>query len=135
MTKDRAGLRVLAPEECVQLLEDHLPRVGRVAFQQDGRLVVLPVNYRVDGDAIVFRTGDGTMLSQIGGQVVAFQADEVDATWAEGWSILVEGEAQVVSDVEELERLRRLPLHPWASGEKNQYVRIRLDGVSGRRIE
>lgn len=135
MTKDRAGLRVLAPEECMRLLEDHLPRVGRIAFHQDDHLVVLPVNYRVDGDAVVFRTGDGTMLSGIGGQTVAFQADEVDATWAEGWSVLVEGEAQVVTDIEELERLRRLPLHPWASGEKNQYVRIRFDAINGRRIE
>jgi uncharacterized protein len=135
MMKDRAGLRVLDTDECLQLLDDHLPRVGRVAFSEEGRIVVLPVNYRLDGDAVVFRTGEETTLAGVDGTAVAFQVDEVDATWAEGWSVLVDGMAQLVTDVEEIERLRRLPLHPWAPGEKNRYIRIIPKSVTGRRIE
>ena len=39
-----------------------------------------------------------------------------------------------ITDLAHLERLRALPLYPWAPGERSRYVRVRLGSVSGRRI-
>lgn len=136
MTRDRAGLRVLPLDECLDLLAGRLPRIGRVAFPDDERVTVLPVNYRVDQGDIVFRTSADSALGHMpAGQDVAFQVDDVDVNWAEGWSVLVKGSLEPVDDAAELERLRRLPLHPWAPGDRSRYLRIRPDEVTGRRIE
>jgi nitroimidazol reductase NimA-like FMN-containing flavoprotein (pyridoxamine 5'-phosphate oxidase superfamily) len=58
-------------------------------------------------------------------------ADERDRT---GWSVVVRGRAAEVSDSADLERLRALPLYPWAPGAKAHYVRIRPASVTGWRI-
>jgi hypothetical protein len=39
-----------------------------------------------------------------------------------------------VTDPAHLERLRALPLYPWAPGRKTRYVRVRPLDISGRRI-
>jgi hypothetical protein len=39
-----------------------------------------------------------------------------------------------ITDPAHLERLRALPLYPWAPGEKSRYVRVRPLSVTGRRI-
>ena len=38
------------------------------------------------------------------------------------------------TDPGDLERLRALPLYPWAPGDKARYVRVRPASVTGRRI-
>ena len=133
---DRNGLRVLPRDECVRLLTTHELSLGRVAFIDQGRPVVLPVNYRVRGDAVIFRTDEGSKLdAATRGAWVAFEVDQVDAWWQEGWSVLVNGRAEHVQDPAELERLHQLlPLHPWAPGAKSHYVRIPMTHVSGRQI-
>lgn len=79
----------------------------------------------VDGQSVVFRTGPGTKLAAtVRGSPVAFEADAIDEVWREGWSVLVQGVAVQVTAREELDRLRRLPLRPWAGGDKSHYVRI-----------
>ena len=47
---------------------------------------------------------------------------------------MVRGEAVEVTDPAELERLRELPLYPWAPGAKSRYVRILPSALTGRRI-
>jgi hypothetical protein len=44
------------------------------------------------------------------------------------------GVASVVSDRDELDRLKQLPLRPWAPGDRDHYVRIAKHTVTGRRI-
>ena len=39
-----------------------------------------------------------------------------------------------VTDPEDLERLRALPLYPWAPGDKARYLRVASVSVTGRRI-
>lgn len=133
---DRNELRVLPREECIHLLTTNDLSVGRVGLVDQGRPIVLPVNYRVRGDAVVFRTDPGTKLdAATKGAWVAFEVDKVDTQWREGWSVLVQGRAERVDSPEELERLRQLlPLHPWAPGDKAHYVRIPMTHVSGRQI-
>jgi uncharacterized protein len=51
-----------------------------------------------------------------------------------GWSVVVRGALAEVTDPGDLERLRALPLYPWAPGDKARYVRVQPVSVTGRRI-
>jgi uncharacterized protein len=131
---DRAGLEVLSLDECLRLLAA-VP-VGRVGLVSDGEIVVLPVNYVLDGQDPVFLTARGSKLSAAEQQnVAAFEADHFDEQTRTGWSVLITGHAEVVYEDTEIERLSRFGLHPWASAtERPVWVRIRALSVSGRRI-
>jgi uncharacterized protein len=96
------GLELLSEAECHDLLAHHA--VGRVAVTVGGLPAVFPVNYVVvDGD-IVFKTGEGTKLSAaLRHAVVAFQVDEIDRLYHEGWSVLAVGTAEVVTDPDDLD--------------------------------
>ncbi len=74
MEIDRNGLEVLNREECLRLLRH--ATLGRVAITSGALPQVLPVNFRLFGDRIVFRTGLGTKLdAATSNNVVAFEVD------------------------------------------------------------
>ncbi|HVM39793.1 MAG TPA: pyridoxamine 5'-phosphate oxidase family protein [Acidimicrobiia bacterium] len=130
---DRSGLEVIPREDCVRLLGTTM--IGRVGVVVAGRPVVLPVNYVVDGDRVIFRTDDGTKFdAAVRGEFVAFEIDDVDSMYHQGWSVLVTGVAEEITDPTELDRVRMLPLRPWAHGAKAHFVRIVPVTISGRRI-
>ncbi|WP_462203650.1 pyridoxamine 5'-phosphate oxidase family protein [Frankia sp. CcWB3] len=58
---DHAGGGVLSPATCLWLLGNE--QLGRVAFRADGEVLVLPVNYVMDGEAVAFRTAVGSKLT------------------------------------------------------------------------
>lgn len=129
---DHAGLEILSFDRCLQLLAT-VP-VGRVSFFADGEIVVLPVNFVMDGQAPVFRTARGSKLSAAEGQnVVAFEADEYDRAARTGWSVLVNGRAHAVYEDGEIERLTRLGVSPWVSADDRSFwIRIQPSSISGR---
>lgn len=136
MSTDHATIETLTAHHCRQLLHTHPLHLGRVAFaDDDGVPVVWPVNFRLADDHVVCRTGDGQLLAAVrAGRPVAFEADHLDPAWQDGWSVLVQGTATEVTDPDELDRLHRLPLHPWAPGDKPHWLRLATDHVTGRRI-
>jgi len=120
-------------DECVRLLA--MATVGRVAVSMRALPVVVPVNFCLDGDAVVFRTAPGTKLNAACSHaVVGFQADCIDPVYHAGWSVLVRGMAEEITDPAEIEAARQLPLSPWAGGERDHFVRVPLDVISGRRL-
>jgi nitroimidazol reductase NimA-like FMN-containing flavoprotein (pyridoxamine 5'-phosphate oxidase superfamily) len=123
----------LDQDECRRLLtERHL---GRLAIPDFGGPVIFPVNYLVDQDLIVFRTGPGSKLDAATEfEQVAFEVDAVEEATRTGWSVVVLGTLAEITDPADLARLRALPLYPWAPGEKTRYVRVRPRKVTGRRI-
>jgi nitroimidazol reductase NimA-like FMN-containing flavoprotein (pyridoxamine 5'-phosphate oxidase superfamily) len=129
---DHAGLEILPFDMCLKLLAT-VP-VGRVSFFADGEIVVLPVNYVIDGQAPVFRTAAGSKLSAAQGQnLVAFEADQYDERTRSGWSVLVNGRAQAIYDEAEIRRLSRLGLHTWCTAvDRPFWIRIRPASVTGR---
>lgn len=136
MMTDDAGLEVVLPDECLRLLVAHSPNVGRVGLIVDGRPLVLPVNYVMVDDAVVFRTGRGAKLvAATERAAVAFEVDAIDASWEEGWSVVVQGRAELVEDDDEIARLDRLPLRAWVPAERAQHVRIVPEQITGRSIE
>ncbi len=107
--------------------------VGHLAVLVDGYPEVFPVNYKVDHQSVVFRTGEGTKLRAAGGPLaVALEADGHDASKA--WSVLVKGRAAILEPSEELLTGAGLTLFPWQAGEKDHFVRIVPTSVSGRRF-
>ena len=128
------GLEILDEEECMTLLSGG--RVGRVGVTIGALPAIFPVNFAVSDDgSVVFRTGVGTKLAAATDRaVVAFEVDDWDPLEHRGWSVLAVGRAEVVEDPSELEGMRRLPLTPWADGNRDHFVRMPVEFVSGRRI-
>jgi nitroimidazol reductase NimA-like FMN-containing flavoprotein (pyridoxamine 5'-phosphate oxidase superfamily) len=110
-------------------------RFGRVVFMRDGDPWALPVNCAVIDHQIVFRTAAGSMLHDLrDGAVVQFEVDSAERVAESGWSVLVRGRAVEIRDERELARAAESGLHPWAPGERDQWMKIVPNRVSGRVI-
>ncbi len=134
LATDRSGLEILHLGDCFGLLES-VP-VGRIGFVAGGEVVILPVNFLVDGQDVVFRTAAGSKLSAVEvGHYVGFEADSYDAAAETGWSVVVNGLAELVDSDEEAARLDALGLSSWVAADMERvWVRIRPLSISGRRI-
>lgn len=132
---DQWGTEVIEREECLRLLEEE--EVGRVGVSDHGSPLVLPVNYVLDGDTVVFRTAPGTKLEAALRAPVAFEVDRVDRATRSGWSVVVRGVAEEVTSFSGpgvRQRLESLPLDTWAPGKKGCLVRIVPGSITGRRV-
>lgn len=130
---DWPRIEQLSRDECLHLLR--LGVVGRVGIVDGGRPVVLPVNYAVDGDTIVFCSAPGTKLASAAHrEEVAFEVDHADPHVHSGWSVLALGRASVIRDPDELALARGLPLRPWFMTEHAHWIRVRIESVTGRRL-
>jgi uncharacterized protein len=127
-------LEHLPREECVRLLGTR--QMGRLAFLQSADLVILPVNYAVDQEVVVFRTDPGAKLQGAPLSRVAFEVDAIDPSTHQGWSVLVQGVGEELTPAyrDAYERVRSLPLDSWAPGEKQHWVRIVPTHITGRRL-
>lgn len=124
----------LSAEESLELLKLG-SYVGRIGFILDGRPMILPVNYLAEERSLVFASVDGTKLHALaGGADVVFEVDETRPLYHAGWSVLVRGRAQEVTDASDVELLRRGPLQSWAAVHDVHWVRVSIDEISGRRI-
>jgi hypothetical protein len=126
-------LEHLSRDECILRLQAR--GVGRVGATVRGRPVIYPVNYAVHEDAIVFRTRRGGELDLATAEAVAaFEIDGADNLYHEGWCVLVVGRTCHVSDPAEFAGLKDVRLSPWAGEDRDCFVRISFDEVSGRNI-
>jgi hypothetical protein len=135
MTSFDGAASALVPiprDECLRLLAHE--RLGRIGVCVDHQPLLLPVNYVVDGNQIVFRTDRGTKLHAAIGRPVAFEVDGFERLYHEGWSVLVVGTAEEVESATEVAHLSALPLGPWAPGPKAHWVRVRIGAITGRRL-
>jgi nitroimidazol reductase NimA-like FMN-containing flavoprotein (pyridoxamine 5'-phosphate oxidase superfamily) len=127
------GLELLTEEDCRRRLAEG--DVGRVGITLGALPAIFPVNYRVIDDAIVFLTAPGSKLSAATeGAVVAFEVDDYDRERRAGWSVLVVGRAEVVTDLDLTFKVLQAKLEPFADGLRANVVRIRVEFISGRRI-
>lgn len=131
---DHAGMAILDYDECLRLLA--VTPVGRVAFAAEGEIVILPVNYVLDGTTVVFRSDGGAKLTAAQeAKTVAFEVDGWDQALGEGWSVIINGRAETVYGDADIERLAGLALQPWGDATaRRSWVMIHPDSVSGRRV-
>ena len=120
--------------ECLELLDR--ATIGRLVLSVRSIPVALPVNLCVvDGD-VVFAT-DTRVQARCRwsrGRMVSVEVDDIDRIYHTGWSVLVTGLAELLTDPRDIERARHLPLGPWAPGPHRFFVRVPSTVVSGRRI-
>ncbi|WP_405015804.1 pyridoxamine 5'-phosphate oxidase family protein [Kitasatospora sp. NBC_00070] len=109
--------------------------VGRIALATKPGPTVLPVNYTVRVGTVVYRTDPHGAAAPTPGTVVSFQVDRIDDRVGTGWSVLLTGPAEAVDDPTEIQDLEAQPGgEPWAGGNRPIWVRVRPDGITGRRI-
>jgi nitroimidazol reductase NimA-like FMN-containing flavoprotein (pyridoxamine 5'-phosphate oxidase superfamily) len=115
--------------------------IGRIAYQSRFGPAVLPVNYQWHDGAIVFRTARHSRLDEdletgiAGGEYkVAFEIDEIDKAGRQGWSVLSQGPAHHVSEAERASA-EQAGVEPWPAGERELFLRIVPNRITGRRIK
>ena len=128
-----SGIEILSSDECHRLLAQD--EVGRLAIVIGAMPMILPVNYALDGDAIVFRTMPGSRLD-VGQGHAAFEVDSFDRVCKSGWSVLVTGHLEEVSwyQAKDIARMKALLVEPWAPGERTMWMRLRPSFITGRII-
>ena len=107
----------LTSAECLEILGHHT--FGRLAFMDHVGVLpmILPVNYVLHADLVTFRTGPGSKLgTALRGEPGAFEVDGLNSADKTGWSVVVRGHAEVVTDSLELASLWETRLQPWAPG-------------------
>ncbi|ALO67253.1 flavin-nucleotide-binding protein [Arthrobacter alpinus] len=124
---------ILTAEQCWKLLGE--TSVGRLAVNVNGRPDVFPVNYKIDGESLIFRTGDGTKLNAITEDAnVALESDAVSAEFGMAWSVVVKGRAEPISAESPALNSTVQGLFPWQGVGKNHLIRIVPETVTGRRF-
>jgi nitroimidazol reductase NimA-like FMN-containing flavoprotein (pyridoxamine 5'-phosphate oxidase superfamily) len=133
-TERRTGLEPMTRERCWELLA--AATIGRVGVLAGQEPLVLPINFAVDGERIVFRTGAGTKFhAMVGGQPISVEIDGVDEMYHSGWSVLAVGRALEVTDEAECAHLAStVRLRPWAGGDKAHWMTLTPSRVTGRRL-
>src|SRR3954452_1992384 len=129
-----AELRELSYAECRALLVRE--RAGRVAVSTPDGPHIIPLNYSVVDESIVFRTTPFSVLATYGRNTkLAFEVDHFQDALELGWSVVARGRADVVTDPTDIGRIRKIsaPL-PWADGARNLFFRLDWKELSGRSL-
>lgn len=117
----------------------------RLAAAQIGRLAVVVhhypqvfcVNYRLYEGTVVFRTQEGTKLQAADHRHVGFEVDFIDYASRTGWTVLVQGMADDITDRADdpsTEGARTLDIRPWTPGDHRRIIRIIPVEISGREL-
>lgn len=131
----RTWLEDIPTHECVELLEASW--LGRLGVVVDGHPEIFPVNhvYERATRSVLFPTPPTTKFrSALSSVSVAFEVDGVRDDELVGWSVLVLGVAEEVTDPETIAAATSLRRAVWALSERSHWLRIRPLKVTGRRI-
>ena len=134
-----AVVEPLDEAECLELIS--AGGIGRIGYTGRYGPTVLPVNFVLYEQAVVFRTGlDSPMGEDLrtgiaeADYIVAFEVDEISPATREGWSILIQGAVHHADSDDERAEIMRSGVEPWPGGEKELFIRIIPSRITGRRI-
>lgn len=124
------GIETFERDQCLRCLR--AAGVGRLAMRGADAPELRPVNFALRGEQLIIRTGDGSIMAAARlGEAASFEIDEIDRLEHTGWSVIAIGKlSELPSDAANL----ALPLRAWASGQKDRFVAMSLDRVTGLRI-
>jgi nitroimidazol reductase NimA-like FMN-containing flavoprotein (pyridoxamine 5'-phosphate oxidase superfamily) len=135
----RRVLENLEEAECLRLISPG--GVGRIAFTGRFGPMVLPVNYKLVENTIVFRTSQDSPTDEDlrtgiahAEYKVAFEIDEFNVADKAGWSVLVQGSVHHVDSQAEQAALSEAGVEPWPEGPREHFIRITPTRITGRRI-
>jgi uncharacterized protein len=128
----RIGFTILDVAACRQLLDNRA--VGRVGYIAEGRPTIVPVDYLVHNNHIVFRSDPGQKMLHIPLHHVCFEVDGRDDDHV--WSVVVQGFARDLTTAigPDYQALRELTLASHAPIENAHWVAIDMSEVTGRRL-
>ncbi|MFD8479390.1 pyridoxamine 5'-phosphate oxidase family protein [Kitasatospora sp. NPDC059673] len=101
--------------------------LGRLARTGPDGPVVRPVGYLVHDRTILYRTNPDGALAPDANREAAFEVDRTDPKLHEGWSVLMTGALEYVTDLALLAELPQPPAH-------GRWVRLTPGTVTGRTI-
>ena len=129
MPDSRDPVVILSEDQAWRFLASQ--KLGRLATAIDHEPSIHPVNFALQGKAIVFRTAPGhKRLELTTNDLVAFEVDSWDDRGAT--SVICRGRAEVLSGQSEIDKAKQLPLRPWVAMVMTHYVRITVEEISGR---
>ncbi len=126
------SVATLSREACLDVLASH--SLGRLAVSAHALPAIVPINYSLRGDVIIFRALDNGMVARAcDGSVVAFQVDNLGRDLSTEWSVLVVGLAALIASSD---ALRSLPLPAVSAPGRgpDQFVGITIGQISGSPI-
>jgi len=127
------NLEILDEAECRRLLGRE--PVGRLALTAKALPVVLPINFVLVDETVVFATDEGLKLEAARqGSVACLEVDGFEVWRHGGWSVLATGRLREITDPQRLAEAKQLPLSPWALARPQHYVELPIELLSGRRI-
>lgn len=132
MTDERSMLE-LPRAESLRLLAS-VP-VGRLVFTYQALPAIRPVNHLVEDDKVVIGLTPGSAIAGStgqGGTVVAYEADSLDLSTRQGWTVIVVGIARLESEAAALRY--RAELRPWLAGATTDIISISAEMVTGYRL-
>ena len=126
---DHTGLQILDEQESLKLLTS-VP-LGRLVFTLGGLPAIRLVNFVIDNDTIVFATADGDKYRAAErGDVVAFEADDIDLERHLGWTVTAAGRLSIIDP----DQAATLPLRPWAPNRERHHIRLHIEILEGRHL-
>jgi nitroimidazol reductase NimA-like FMN-containing flavoprotein (pyridoxamine 5'-phosphate oxidase superfamily) len=136
-TRPAVEMLELDQPECLRLLA--ATGIGRIAVSvtEWDTPVIRPVNYVFDesSQSVLIRSALGSKLhALLRSAKAAFEIDGIDPVGRVGWSVIIHGVSEEITNPSELRRIAGLGLEPWAPGHNRHWIRIRSNTVSGRRI-
>jgi nitroimidazol reductase NimA-like FMN-containing flavoprotein (pyridoxamine 5'-phosphate oxidase superfamily) len=130
----------LPRQTCEELLRGAV--VGRLAVVVDGKPEIFPVCHIYEGGCVMFPTNEGTKLHAalawpyVGFEVDGLEVEETAVGGIRGWSVMVTGRAELVTDTDEINGAAPLRRIRWrSSGSSLRWVRVVASTITGRRID
>ncbi|MDT7573345.1 MAG: uncharacterized protein QOE05_3519 [Actinomycetota bacterium] len=133
--EDEPGaLHTMSRAESYELLRSE--SVARFAYiARAGVPDIVPVNYALDGEDLLIRSGPGPKLQAAERRdVVAVEIDAVDTADHTARSVVVVGRAERLRASEATALSERLDQTAWAAGPRRHVIRVRPTRVTGRRL-
>ena len=121
----------MTTEECWSRLAS--AELGRLAVTAHDGVDIFPINFVVTGEVIYFRSAPGSKLVDLTANPrVAFEAD--GAIGHSRWSVVVRGEARRLDADDEIEASGILTLETRTGTDKDNFVRISAETITGVRV-
>jgi nitroimidazol reductase NimA-like FMN-containing flavoprotein (pyridoxamine 5'-phosphate oxidase superfamily) len=127
MNAARREPETLARGECMRLLGQ--ADIGRLALSSGALPIIVAVNYRVDDDVVLVKTGAGEHLrAATDGTVVAFEADGIEPGTQAAWSVSIAGIAREATGRDDA------AVPDWIAPDADRVVAISIERVTGYRV-
>lgn len=127
------ALMEMTTEVCQRLIRKSF--LGRVALCAADGPHIVPVNYSIVDDFVVFRTSPYSVVGTFGrNSMLAFEVDHIDPDEKYSWSIVVRGRCQWVDNPDTIASIEASGTAPWASGSRHLYLRLPMTDITGRQL-